>query len=73
MIGFRQVFCEHNYVEIARRKSQYCSDWHTFSDLGMYDDVKYQCTKCKRTKIKTEKNKSHPLYSEWKKTRKRYE
>lgn len=67
MMIFKKLFCKHDYKLVAKRKSQYVSDWQTFSDLGMYDDYLYECKKCGKQNIKTFANSSHPLYSLWKK------
>lgn len=66
----KQLFCKHNWEEIATRRSSYISDYVTFSDYGYYDDHLYVCHKCNKTKIVVKQNKKHPLYSEWKKVKK---
>lgn len=63
----KQLFCNHNYKLIAKRKSNYCSDYLMFSDSGMFDDYLYRCVKCQRTKIERKINESHPLYNNWEK------
>lgn len=65
----KQIFCKHNYIELERRTSSYVTDWQTFSDLYMYDDVRCVCSKCGKCKIIIVKNNKHPLYSEWKKVK----
>lgn len=49
----KRLFCKHNYKKIAKRKSNYCSDYVMFSDLGDYEDILYKCEKCGKEKIKT--------------------
>ena len=60
----KQLFCEHEYKKIAKRKSNYCSDYIMFGDLGVYEDILYKCQKCGKQKIKTINKYSH---HEWKK------
>ncbi len=48
-----KLFCKHTYKRIAKRKSSYCSDYVTFSDLGDYEDILYECIKCGKKKTKT--------------------
>jgi hypothetical protein len=68
MLKIKQLFCRHNYKLILRRKSKsYTTDYINFSDLGMYDELLYKCTKCGKEKHKFVMNKEHPLYSKWEK------
>ena len=60
----KQLFCKHNYKKNAKRKSNYCSDYVMFSDLGDYEDILYKCEKCGKEKIKMI-NKH--FYHEWEK------
>ena len=64
IMKLKQLFCKHEYKKIAKRKSNYCSDYVMFSDLGDYEDVLYACKKCKKTKI--EIINKH-FYHEWEK------
>jgi len=60
-----KIFCKHQYKAIAKRTSGYFIDYNCFSDLGWYDDVLYECQKCKKRKIKTIINEKHPLCNKW--------
>lgn len=60
----KRLFCKHVYKKIAKRKSNYCSDYTTFSDLGDYEDILYECQKCGKRKIETFNSY---LHHEWKK------
>lgn len=62
---FKKLFCNHNYKLIAKRTSNYTSDYILFSDLGFYDDYLYECTKCTKRKIDIKQNEKHPLYRKW--------
>ena len=64
-MSLKQIFCKHNYEKIAHRPSIYTSDYIMFSDLGYYNDVLYECTKCKKRKMEVVKNEKHPLYQRW--------
>jgi hypothetical protein len=59
----KKLFCKHIYKKIAKRKSNYCSDYTTFSDLGDYEDILYECKNCGKIKIKTF---NVHLHNEWK-------
>lgn len=62
----KRFFCKHDYKKIAKRKSTYCQDYHTFSDMGWWDDNLYKCIKCGQLYVKTVPNKNHPCCpSEW--------
>lgn len=68
MLKTKQLFCRHNYKLIAKRKSRsYTTDYITFIDVGMYDELLYKCTKCGKEKYKFVMNQEHPLYSKWEK------
>lgn len=60
----KRLFCKHVYKKIAKRKSNYCSDYTMFSDLGDYEDVLYECKKCGKRKIETY---NVHLHHEWEK------
>ncbi len=62
MLKIKQLFCNHNYKKIASRKSNYVSDYVTFSDYGDYKDILYKCQKCGKEKIKTINIR---FYHEW--------
>lgn len=62
----KQLFCKHQYKKVAKHKDYfYVTDYHTFSDSGMFDCIKWQCQKCGKLKFTHEMNKSHPFYSPW--------
>jgi hypothetical protein len=67
---FKKLFCKHEYELIAKRPSNYCMDWATFSDSGMYDDYKYFCPKCKKTRIVVMTNEKHPEHNPWEEVKK---
>lgn len=68
MLKIKQIFCRHNYKLIAKRKSKsYSTDYITFIDSGMYDELLYKCIKCGKQKHKFVMNEEHPLYSKWEK------
>lgn len=57
-----KMFCKHDYKLIAKRKSNYCIDYITFSDVGDYVDLLYECKKCGKQQIKTlHKNLNYDL------------
>lgn len=62
---YKKLTCKHDYKLIKTRRSDYCSDYQTFFDLGMYDDHLYECSKCGKQKLITVQNSSHPCYKEW--------
>lgn len=62
-----KIFCKHEYKEIAKRKSNYTSDYQYFSDLGWYNDILLECKKCRKRKIKTVPNETHPMFQKWEK------
>lgn len=65
MDWLRRIFCLHLWKSVKKRVSNYCSDYQTFSDLGFYDDVMYECIKCGKKKVKVVANDSHPLHHKW--------
>jgi len=65
MKWIKQLFCKHKYKKVAKRRSDYVSDYIHFSDLGFYNDVAYCCEKCGKKKYTIEQNENHPLYRKW--------
>lgn len=51
-MNIKRLFCKHEYQKVGVRKSNYCSDYVLFSDLGDYEDILYKCKKCDKKKIK---------------------
>ncbi len=60
-MGLKQLLCRHHWERYAKRRSNYCQDYHTFSDIGWWDDVMLKCTKCGKLKMTHEANEAHPL------------
>lgn len=64
-INWKEIFCRHEYELVAKRKSMYCIDYHSFSDFGLYEDYLYKCKKCGHQHIEVRKGPEHPCYAPW--------
>lgn len=52
MLKIKQLFCKHKYRKIkCIRDYNYCTDYMTFSDTGMWYRVEEKCKKCGKEKI----------------------
>ena len=52
MLKIKQLFCSHDYKLLeCIQDFDYCKDWVTFADVGMWYKCTYICKKCGKRKV----------------------